>query len=152
MIIDKKKCINNCSSDDTYKYEYNNKCYSSCPNETFTFRYQNKCVNENEIPENYYVVDSNLSIIDKCDNKCIKCTKESVQNNNSCTSCNIDYFPLYIDILNNKTYFNCYNNSLTLEGYYLDNIFAYKQCYKTCKECKESGNETNYKCTKCLSN
>ena len=30
-IEEKRKCINECSYDDTYKYEYDNKCYEKCP-------------------------------------------------------------------------------------------------------------------------
>ena len=34
LILDKKKCISNCSNDYIYKYEYNNLCYESCPTNT----------------------------------------------------------------------------------------------------------------------
>ena len=33
-IFEKEKCFINCYDDNDYKYEYNNKCYSSCPNGT----------------------------------------------------------------------------------------------------------------------
>ena len=36
FIDKKKKCIDKCSSDDTYQFEYNNKCVKSCPLETIT--------------------------------------------------------------------------------------------------------------------
>jgi hypothetical protein len=32
IIIEKNKCIDICENDDTYKYEYKNICYISCPN------------------------------------------------------------------------------------------------------------------------
>ena len=32
LIEEKRKCINECIYDDTYKYEYNNSCYKECPN------------------------------------------------------------------------------------------------------------------------
>ena len=32
LIAEKRKCINECINDDTYKYEYNNECYKKCPN------------------------------------------------------------------------------------------------------------------------
>ena len=35
-IISKKKCIDKCHNDDTYKYEYNLTCYIKCPEETLT--------------------------------------------------------------------------------------------------------------------
>ena len=31
LIKEKRKCIDECYNDDTYKYEYNNKCYKKCP-------------------------------------------------------------------------------------------------------------------------
>ena len=31
LIREKNQCIDNCSNDDIYKYEYNNKCYTYCP-------------------------------------------------------------------------------------------------------------------------
>ena len=34
FIIAKNKFIDNCTKDDTYKYEYNNICYKSCPRKT----------------------------------------------------------------------------------------------------------------------
>ena len=34
LIIEKKKCIDKCQNDDTYKYEYNKICYIECPNGT----------------------------------------------------------------------------------------------------------------------
>ena len=32
IILEKKRCIDDCSKDNIYKYEYNNKCYKECPN------------------------------------------------------------------------------------------------------------------------
>ena len=34
IIENKRKCIDKCSNDDIYQFEYNNKCVKSCPNET----------------------------------------------------------------------------------------------------------------------
>ena len=39
LIERKKKCTDNCSKDNIYKYEYNNKCYKSCPNNTHILLY-----------------------------------------------------------------------------------------------------------------
>ena len=35
LIPEKKKCIDKCKNDDTYKYEYENKCLLFCPKDTF---------------------------------------------------------------------------------------------------------------------
>lgn len=34
LMKDKKVCIENCENDDTYKYEYINICYDTCPRDT----------------------------------------------------------------------------------------------------------------------
>jgi hypothetical protein len=34
LIVDKKRCIDECKNDNTYKYEYENKCYKNCPSNT----------------------------------------------------------------------------------------------------------------------
>ena len=34
LIINKKRCIDDCKKDDTYKYEYENQCYINCPEST----------------------------------------------------------------------------------------------------------------------
>ena len=34
LIMDKSKCIDECKNDDLYQYEFNNTCYSECPNGT----------------------------------------------------------------------------------------------------------------------
>ena len=46
LIIEKHKCIDYCSNDDAFKYEYNNICYISCPEGTYI-----SCMNE------YFCVD-----------------------------------------------------------------------------------------------
>ena len=35
MIIEKKICVNNCTNDDIYLYEYNNTCFQKCPEGSF---------------------------------------------------------------------------------------------------------------------
>ena len=109
IIFDKKKCIENCYYDIEYTYEYNNLCYKSCPNGTRISNINNKLCedfycdkyyNYNHtdcleiIPEGYYLNNSLLKTIDKCDEKCQKCNLESVKNN-SCLLCNINngYYP-----------------------------------------------------------
>ena len=49
LIEDKKKCIDNCKNDNIYKFEYDNKCYISCPNGTYNNISNNKCQKVNEI-------------------------------------------------------------------------------------------------------
>ena len=57
LINSKKKCIDSCKKDGIYKYEYQNQCYSSCPNNTEANE-DNICVLSNypeilDCPEEY---------------------------------------------------------------------------------------------------
>ena len=45
LVEEKKKCVYNCRDDDTYQFEYNNKCYKECPEP------------ENKIVDNYICID-----------------------------------------------------------------------------------------------
>ena len=45
LIRNKSKCINNCSVDNIYKYQYNGECYEKCPKNTKNIQY--KCITEN---------------------------------------------------------------------------------------------------------
>jgi len=165
-IIEKNECIDNCYNDQNYSYEYNNICYYSCPNGTHISssnnylceddliceKYYNYDKSEclDEIPEGYYLNNSNLKTIDKCDIKCKNCSLESMETN-SCISCNISagYYPLYNNDSSNETFINCYNESI--EGYVLDN-YIYKPCFSSCKNCSEIGDENDHKCITCKSN
>ena len=44
VITEKKKCINKCQNDDTYKYEYNKTCYIKCPNGTIYSEINEICI------------------------------------------------------------------------------------------------------------
>ena len=51
LIKDKNKCINDCTKDDVYKYEYNYICYDHCPNGTNNSNYIcHNIINENFLP------------------------------------------------------------------------------------------------------
>ena len=87
----------------------------------------------------------------KCDlENCFACSLESLSNNNSCISCNIEkgYYSIYNDINNN--YIKCYKSP---KGFYLDlNDLLYKKCYISCKESNLSGNEYYHNCIECNDN
>ena len=165
-IIEKNECIDDCSKDTNYSYEYNNNCFMSCPNGTYISsnndylceddlicaNYYNYDKTEcfNEIPEGFYLNDSNPKTLYKCDNKCKNCSFESTMQE-KCISCNISagYYPLYNNDTNNETYISCYNESI--EGYALFN-FSYMPCFRSCHNCSEIGDEKNNKCIYCKSN
>ena len=115
LIVEKTKCIEFCSNDNIYRFEYNNLCYKSCPSGThnssekeflceedlicedyYNYNYTD-CLDK--LPEGYYLNNSILKTIDKCNIKCKECTLESTESN-LCISCN-----------NNENYFLIVNES-----------------------------------------
>ena len=173
LIKEKNKCIDECHNDDTYKIEYNNICYKTCPNGTHNSSNNNFTCEEEEkelqlicdnyynynhteclesIPEGYYLNDSVLKTIDKCNIKCRECNNES-NSYNICVSCNVgnNYFQKENDSSNTGSFINCYNREE--DGYYLDsNNSIYKLCYHSCKKCNGTGDENSNKCTECYDN
>ena len=121
----------NCATCNSNKYLNLGKCVDQCVN-------------------GYYTESSNK--ICKCDLiKCEKCSKESLNNNNLCITCNTNkgYYPKLNDENNYGDYINCYNGNI--DGYYLDNYEYYKPCYSTCKTCNRYGNENIHYCNSCKS-
>ena len=102
-----------------------------------------------EIPEGYYLNDTNERTIDKCPIHCKNCTKESLSDN-MCISCNNEngYYEIFNEIQNIGFFIKCSNE--IPEGYFLDNDEKkIKKCYPTCKTCDDLGNTINNKCTDC---
>jgi hypothetical protein len=96
-----KKCIFDCNYNSTHVFEYGIDCYESCPKRTNTIKHDNVCYDLNcekvynfdetqclsEVPEGYFLNDTNLKTIDKCHPNCRTCMmKESLFNTN-CKSC-----------------------------------------------------------------
>jgi len=133
--FEKKECVNYLQ---TNKFDYNNICYNSCPNGThLSYNYNNnhlceedliceKYYNYNQtdclydIPDGYFLNNSILKTIDKCNIKCKKCTLESMMYN-ACISCDIDnyYYPKFNNS-NNNSFIDCYNFNTISDGYFLD--------------------------------
>ena len=159
LIINYRACIKECNIGYKYIYEYKNICFETClevseylyGNSNYELYYnydKTKCIDE--IPDGYYLNDTNEKTIDKCNIKCKTCNKES-NINNLCLSCNIqnNYYP----ILNNNinSFIDCYNYAPS--GYAFDNLtFSYKPCYSTCKECIKIGDNFNHQCSQCIDN
>ena len=126
LISELAKCVNNCSEDENYKYEYENKCYKECPNETissteneFICKQILTCQNYSdinrtrcfdEIPIGYFLSDIDEKLIDKCHEYCKTCEKKETENNTNCLTCKDNYF-----FFNGNCSENCSN------GYYYDN-------------------------------
>ena len=62
LIRNKSKCINDCSIDNIYKYQYNGECYEECPKNTKNI--QNKCVIENTNSCSMSVYEFNMTYTD----------------------------------------------------------------------------------------
>ena len=164
-IIEKNECIDNCTKDKKYSYEYNNNCYKSCPIRTHISpnnahlcedlicpKYYNYDETEclDEIPEGFYLNYSNPKTLYKCDNKCKNCSFESIIQE-KCITCNIiaGYYPLYKSNSNDDIFISCYNKSIP--GYAIFNN-SYMPCFRTCHSCSEIGDENNNKCINCKLN
>ena len=126
LIYETDICIDNCNNSNEYKYEYNGKCYNSCPNGLIGDDEYNRC---------------------KCSlEQCLICPPEEM-NITLCMECNANYYPIENDTTNTGEYFNCYKEP---EGYYLDqNLQIYKICYFRCKTCEIKGDNINHNCLKC---
>ena len=98
-------------------YEYNNKCYDKCPaktkiqdltnicdyfecNNSYYNYKQDNCIDIDNIPDGYYINDTNT--IDKCHEDCKTCYNGSDDYSTNCLSCNGDNLYLYLG--------NCYTN------------------------------------------
>ena len=168
LIKEKYVCIDYCKNDGIYIYEFNGICYKECPAGThisdlddlicesdlicdFYYDYNHSsCLYE--VPDGYYLNDSILKTIDKCDIKCKKCNLNSSKKD-LCISCNNEkyYYSKINDTRNDDTFIECYYKEI--EGFFLDiNNSILKPCYSKCKKCNESGNIIDNKCTECYSN
>ena len=91
-INEKKKCIERCQKDDTYKYEYNNICYVKCPNNTY-IENDDICY-EKEVEVSSNIISDNIKdTIDYTDNSYINTdinTENNIENTDSNTENNID--------------------------------------------------------------
>ena len=146
LINDLKKCIDKCNNDDTYKYEYNNKCYTSCPDGTISStNNQYICIQKlidekycninksecfDELPnEYYYLLDAEQKIIDKCHENCKTCNKKGTDDNNNCLTCKENYY-----YYNGNCLKNCKYGSYTDDS---ENKICTCNSNIKCKECSD---------------
>ena len=127
-------CIEKCSNNINYKYEFNGICHNNC---TYGIS-----LNKNDSIEKC-----------KCENeKCLSCS-DIEQVKNLCITCNEAFYPIENDPMNIGPYINCYKEP---NGYYLDksieNNYIYKLCYESCKNCNIKGDYINHNCLECNSN
>ena len=63
LILEKNKCVLECSNDDTYKFNYNGICYEKCPNNTNIINHKKLCCLDSQP---YSIIGSN-----QCSEECI---------------------------------------------------------------------------------
>ena len=138
-----KKCYENCKTC-TKKGEVNNHNCLTCKENYFLFKNKNclncKSINKyvnyaqteciDEIPDGYYLNDTELNTMDKCYPNCLTCKSKGTSGNDmKCTSCN--NYEGYFFYLNTK---NC--KKMPMPGYYIekeDNRI--KKCDISCATC-----------------
>ena len=153
LISELYECVDDCSAYSTYQYEYNNKCYSTCPEGTQPSS-NNLCLKTlecsiysnidktecfDEIPVGYYIFDEQQKIIDKCHDSCLTCNKKEEEGNTNCLTCKNDYF-LYNG--------NCFENCQY--GDYTENSIKKCTCLSNskCKICPDENLNSNL-CISC---
>lgn len=124
FIISERECIEHCYNSTYFQYEYNNICYSECPywihhstgflcEDIICFPNYNNLENNtciDRVPDGYFCNNEELRTIEKCDNKCEKCSKQSHEKN-LCVTCNANkgFFPKEKDSSNIDGFMNCYD-------------------------------------------
>ena len=132
LIHGTNKCILNCKDDNEFnsKFEYNGECYK-------------------EYENGYYTEDGKN--IGKCfsNTACKDCPSENNENN-LCSTCDIEqkFYPKKEDI--DKSLKNCYNTSTIDTNYiFIEAELVFEFCYESCQTCVEIGTSTGHKCTSC---
>ena len=134
-------CHSNCQTCEDGGTDENNNC-KTCPSEGTKYFDFGNC---KETCDNGIHTDNSIL---KCNCRYnISC--EKCENNNGeylCETCNNGkgYYQKNLEESING-FVNCYHN---LEGYYLVNN-KYYECYISCKNCAETGNESDNKCIEC---
>ena len=145
LISEKGRCIDKCSNDNIYKYEYKNKCYEQCPQGTKDLGKNKTCIGElicnnsyynynrteclEYIPIGYYCNDTKLKTINKCHEKCESCLFGPTNNSTNCLKCKNS--SLFLD------FGNCVQKCSN--GYILDEYVRVCKCSRDikCEICNE---------------
>ena len=129
---------------DNYKFYPKNKNCLNCPK--YVNYEQTECINE--IPDGYYLYDSEYGLIEKCHELCLKCIIAPTSSSMNCDYC-IEGYNLKIDNKNNK---NCFHESEPIQNYFQKDIELkiFYECYELCGTCDNFGNSTNMNCLTCI--
>ena len=141
-----KKCNNRClscnqSGDDSYSNCIN------CINDNYHFdpNKPNHCIQEIELPNTNYYLDSLDNTYKLCHEKCLKC---SGPNETQCTSCyNSRGYYFKEDDINPI----CYSVDEIEDGYYLNSAEnLIKKCNERCLTCNQGGTSESSNCIECI--
>ena len=138
LINEKNKCIDNCENDDTYSFEYNNRCILDCQTGTHLKNDNSKICYKD--PEGYYLDTDNY--YKPCFSLCKACNGQGDENNNNCKEC----LSNYILILNPQNYNNCYEKC---EFFYYFNSSGSYHCTENNK-CPEEQSKLVKSKSKCI--
>ena len=161
LIGPKKRCIDDCSKDNSnLLYEYNNECFSECPNNTHTnsdnpykcfdnlncelegryYNYEGTACIDN-IPSGFYCNNNDTKTIDRCHNNCKTCILGPTDENNNCETCK-DEGAIYFDLGNCRD--NCIN------GYFVENSINKCKCssHEKCLYCSKESSDLGL-CVSC---
>ena len=143
LILDKKQCVKSCLEDRNYKYEFNNKCYITCPSGSYPKEYEYLCFTEK--PEGFYFKSPNYK---SCYVSCRNCNGYGDSDNHNCTECNTGYpyevikngsrncyikCPYYFYFDKNINIKICTEN-LTCPSDYQKLVYRTNECVKKCEE------------------
>ena len=125
LISELKKCVNDCKKDDnTYIYEFNDKCYENCPENTTKSNFicktslnceyyfildKSQCFES--VPEGYYIYDNENKLIDECYKNCKTCNEKGTDDNHNCITCKEGYFYENGNCVEKCKYFSFTNNN-----------------------------------------
>ena len=159
FIPEENRCVINCSTFQDRQFSFNYECYESCPKRSYLpdnkgfkcedlicdlyYDYeQKKCIDE--IPDGYFLNDTELKTIDMCHSDCKRCDKKESENSTNCRSCFEDKFLLYG---------NCVSHCES--GFFIDKEYNdTKKCKCediSCLECSEYSLSKNM-CISCNEN
>ena len=120
LISEKKECVNKCENDNEYIYEFDNKCYKTCPSGKYPKENEYLCLSST--PEGYYLDSLKYK---ECYESCNNCHGYGNEETNNCSECKTNY-PY---VLIREKYKNCY---ITCPHYfYLDKSSNINYCTET---------------------
>ena len=129
--------------------EFHHNCDECISGFYFEFN-TNNCYNDSVLERGYYFDDFTIGegdepVYKKCYENCKTCNDSMKENNMNCIICKDDFHKI-------KGTNNCYDDSLTEQGYYLKEDYFYP-CEENCKTCFNSrtiiDNILSYNCLSC---